>query len=193
MRVRLNLLLDCPADAAWEAVHSPAVFRAVSGPFTTADSLEPGGFPQRWAGGKHRVRLRLLGVLPMGSQLISLRDETLADGTRIVHDEGGPLTGAMRVVTTWHHRMAIRAASAGLGAAGSGAAGSCAAGSGAAPPERTQFRDTLEVGAGILTPLAWLGFWVFWQLRARQLRRLAPDWAKQFGDAGAPTRAGGAA
>jgi hypothetical protein len=193
MRVRLNLLLDCSADAAWEAVHSPAVFRAVSGPFTTADSLEAGGFPHRWAGGKHRVRLRMLGVLPMGSQLISLRDETMPDGTRIVHDEGGPLTGAMRVVTTWHHRMAIRAASAGLGAAASGAAASDGSGSDAAPPERTQFRDTLEVGAGVLTPLAWLGFWVFWQLRARQLRRLAPGWAKQFGDAGAPTRAGGAA
>jgi hypothetical protein len=187
MRVHLNLLLDCPADAAWEAVHSPAVFRAVSGPFTTADSLEPGGFPQRWAGATHRVRLRLLGVLPMGSQLISLRDEILVDGTRIVHDEGGPLTGAMRIVTTWHHRMAIRAASAGSGATGSGVTELNAARPvAAAPPERTQFRDTLEVGAGVLTPLAWLGFWVFWQLRARQLRRLAPGWAKQFGGAGSP-------
>jgi hypothetical protein len=184
MRVHLNLLLDCPADAAWEAVHSPAVFRAVSGPFTTADSLEPGGFPQRWAGATHRVRLRLLGILPMGSQLISLRDEILVDGTRIVHDEGGPLTGAMRIVTTWHHRMAIRAASV-----GSSSAGSSSAELGAAPPERTQFRDTLEVGAGVLTPLAWLGFWVFWQLRARQLQRLAPGWAKQFGGASSPRSA----
>ena len=165
MRVRLDLLLDCPADAAWEAVHSPAVFRAVSGPFTTADSLEPGGFPERWSGGDHRVRLRLLGMLPMGSQLIRLRDETLPDGTRVVHDEGGPLTGAMRVVSTWHHRMAISAEPS-------------------AADARTRFRDTLEVGAGILTPVAWLGFWFFWRLRARQLRRLAPSWAAQFGGAG---------
>lgn len=177
MRVRLNLLLDCPTDAAWEAVHSPAVFRAVSGPFTTAESLEPGGFPERWAHVDHRVRLRMLDVLPMGSQLISLRDETLPDGTRVVHDEGGPLTGAMRVVTTWHHRMAISAEPAGSGNARPGAARS-----GAAPPHaRTRFHDTLEVGAGVLTPLAWLGFWVFWQLRARQLRRLAPGWLAQFG------------
>jgi hypothetical protein len=100
----------------------------------------------------------------------------------------------MRIVTTWHHRMAIRAASAGSGATASGATGLGATRPvAAAPPERTQFRDTLEVGAGVLTPLAWLGFWVFWQLRARQLRRLAPGWAKQFGGAGTPTRAGGAA
>jgi hypothetical protein len=165
MRVRLDLLLDCPADAAWEAVHSPAVFRAVSGPFTTAESLEPEGFPERWAGIEHRVRLRMLGVLPMGTQLIRLRDETLADGTRVVHDEGGPLTGAMRIVTRWHHRMAISPDAASPGA-------------------RTRFRDTLELGAGVLTPFAWLGFWVFWQLRARQLRRLAPAWSAQFGAGG---------
>ncbi|MDO9591298.1 MAG: hypothetical protein Q7J04_09170 [Microcella sp.] len=167
MRVRLDLLLDCPADAAWEAVHSPAVFRAVSGPFTTAESLEPGGFPERWADSEHRVRLRMLGLLPMGTQLIRLRDETRADGTRIVHDEGGPLTGAMRVVSTWHHRMAISPDPA-------------------APHARTRFRDALDVGAGVLTPFARLGFWVFWQLRARQLRKLAPRWAEQFGAASLP-------
>lgn len=170
MRVTLRLTLDAPVDAVWEALHSPAVFRAVSGPFTTAESLEPGGFPARWAGTDHRVRLRMLGVLPMGTQLIRLRDETLADDTLVVHDEGGPLTGAMRVVTSWHHRMAINPDTA-------------------APDARTLFRDTLELGAGVLTPLAWLGFWGFWQLRARQLRRLAPGWAQQFG----ASRTGGGA
>ncbi len=162
MRVRLDLLLDCPADAAWEALHSPAVFRAVSGPITTAESLEPGGFPDRWVDTEHRVRLRMLDVLPMGSQLIRLRDETLPDGTRIVHDEGGPLTGAMRIVSSWHHQMAISADDISSEA-------------------RTRFRDTLEIGAGVLTPVAWLGFWVFWQLRARKIRQLAPGWGAQFG------------
>ena len=163
MRVRLNLLLDCPPDAAWEAVHSPAVFQAVSGPITVAQSLEPGGFPQRWPGGDHRVRWRMLGMLPMGTQLIRLSDEMLP-GERVVHDEGRPLTGAMRIVRRWHHRMAVSDAGDG----------------------RTRFRDTLDVGAGLLTPFAWLGFWVFWQLRARQLRRLAPGWAAQFGATTSP-------
>ena len=164
MRVRLNLLLDCPPDAAWEAVHSPAVFQAVSGPITAAQSLEADGFPDRWAVTEHRVRLRMLGLLPMGTQLIALRDETRADGTRIVHDEGGPLTGAMSIVSRWHHRMAISPDPA-------------------APDSRTRFRDALDVGAGVLTPVVWFGFWVFWQLRAQQLRRLAPGWAVQFGPA----------
>ena len=104
------------------------------------------------------MRLRMLGLLPMGTQLIRLSDETLP-GERVVHDEGRPLTGAMRIVRRWHHRMVISDAGDG----------------------RTRFRDTLDVGAGLLTPVAWLGFWGFWQLRARRLRRLAPGWAAQFG------------
>ncbi len=94
MPVTLDLVLDCPPDAAWEAVHAPAVFRAVSGPWTTVESLEQGGFP--------------------------------------------------------------------------------------APGGRTLFRDRLDVGAGILTPVVMVGFWVFWQLRARQIKRLAPGWRTQF-------------
>jgi hypothetical protein len=100
----------------------------------------------------------------MGSQLISLRDEVTPEGTRVVHDEGGPLTGAMRVVTHWHHQMAISPDPHSAN-------------------DRTRFRDTLELGAGVLTPFAWLGFWVFWQLRGRQLRKLAPGWAAEFGPA----------
>lgn len=157
MRVTLDLILDCSPDVAWEAVHSPAVFRAVSGPWTTVTSLEPGGFPQRWPGGDHRVRLRMLGVLPMGTQLIRLSDEVAPD-VRTVHDTGGPLSGPMRVVRSWHHQMGIADDGAG----------------------RTRFRDTLTVRAGVLTPLVTAGFWVFWQLRARKLRRLAPGWHAQF-------------
>ena len=162
MRVTLDLVLDCPPDAAWEAVHSPAVFRAVSGPITRAESLEPSGFPERWSSGEHRVRLTMLGVVPMGVQVIRLSDESrmLSDGSteRIVHDSGAPLAGAMRIVRSWHHRMAISTA----------------------PGGRTRFRDRLDVGAGLLTPFAAAGFWVFWQLRARQIKRLAPGWATQF-------------
>lgn len=162
MRVTLDLVLDCPPEAAWEAVHSPAVFRAVSGPATSVESLEPGGFPERWPGGEHRVRLALLGVVPMGIQVIRLADESrmLSDGSteRIVHDSGGPLTGPMRLVRSWHHRMAISPA----------------------PGGRTRFRDRLDVGAGVLTPVVTAGFWVFWRLRGRQLRRLAPRWASEF-------------
>lgn len=162
MRVTLDLVLDCPPDAAWEAVHSPAVFRAVSEPLTRVTSLEPRGFPERWPSGEHRVRLSLLGIVPMGVQVIRLSDESrmLSDGSteRIVHDAGGPVSGPMRIVRSWHHRMAISVA----------------------PGGRTRFRDRLDVGAGVLTPFVTVGFWIFWQVRAARIKRLAPRWSAQF-------------
>ena len=103
---------------------------------------------------------RMLGALPMGTQLIRLSDEITPD-ERIVHDTGGPQSGAMRVVRSWHHRLGISAVPGDAG--------------------RTRFRDVLTVKAGVLTPIVTVGFWVFWQLRARALRRLAPRWAAQFG------------
>ena len=172
MRVTLDLILECSPDAAWEAVHSPAVFRAVSGPWTTVESLEPGGFPSRWPGGDHRVKLRMLGVLPMGTQLIRLSDE-VAPGVRTVHDTGGPLSGPICIVRSWHHQMAISAAPGGARPVSGSGAGAGAASSAA---ERTRFRDTLTVKAGVLTPFVTAGFWVFWQLRGRALKRLAPGW-----------------
>lgn len=105
MPVTLDLVLDCPPDAAWEAVHAPAVFRAVSGPWTTVESLEPGGFPERWPGGEHRVRLKLLGVVPMGVQVIRLSDESrmLSDGS------------TERIVPTRAVRCPVRCASCARG------------------------------------------------------------------------------
>jgi hypothetical protein len=41
---------------------------------------------------------------------------------------------------------------------------------------RTLYRDRLDISAGMLTPLVWVGVWAFWQWRAFQLTRLAPRW-----------------
>ena len=42
--------------------------------------------------------------------------------------------------------------------------------------DRTLYRDRLDISAGLLTPIVWLGAWAFWQWRAFQLTRLAPGW-----------------
>jgi hypothetical protein len=154
MRVLLKFDLDCPPDAAWRALRSPAVFRAVSQPFTTFESLEPGGFPDEWSAGEHPVRGRAFGLLPMGDQIIDVSFVETADGVRRVVDAGRGLSGPLALVTTWHHTMAVSPA----------------------PDGRTLYRDELRFGARALTPLLWPMFWVFWQWRGARLRRLAPTW-----------------
>ena len=157
MRVLLKTILDCTPDAAWRALRDPAVFRAVSAPFTTF-TAEPGGFPALWSEGEYRVRVKAFGLIPLGEQDIRLsfheRPDFLDAGdVRIVRDDGGGASGALAAVTHWRHSMAV----APLGT-------------------RTLYRDQLEISAGPLTLPLWLFYWAFWQWRAVQLRRLAPSW-----------------
>ena len=154
MRILLKLELDCTSDAAWRAIRSPDVFRAVSAPFTTFDSLEPGGFPSSWPEGEHIVRAKAFGVAEIGDQSIKLEFLEPRNGVRAVRDTGRGLSGPLTLVSTWEHTMAVSAL----------------------PGARTLYRDQLKVEAGVLTPLLWIGFWAFWQWRGIQIARLSRDW-----------------
>lgn len=150
MRIRLKLELDCSADAAWDLIRSPASFRAVCAPLLVVRSREPGGFPERWRSGEHRVSLALFGLIPLGEQTISPSFRTHR-GARIMTDEGRAISGALAAITQWRHQMAI------------------------APGRRggALYRDQLEFSAGPLGVALWPLLFVFWQWRAAGLRRLA--------------------
>ena len=158
MRVLLKEILDCPPDAAWRALQSPAVFREVSSPLISVESLEADGFPLTWEPGEHPVELTALGLVPMGKQVIRLAMATeRRDGVRIVRDTGRGMSGALEAVTLWDHRMAVAPDPAGTG--------------------KTLYRDQLKFSAGRVSALAWPSFWAFWQWRGIRLHQLAPTWA----------------
>ena len=175
MRVLLKLVLDCPPDAAWKAIRTPAVFRAVSAPLTTFESLEVGGFPEMWGDGEHRVVVRALGLVTIGEQVIdvgvSIRPSaystsgkvstssttgsgSTSGGVRIMRDTGRGVTGQLALITKWEHSMAIAEA----------------------PGGKTLYRDQLKFEAGAVTPLLWPVYWAFWQWRALGMKRLAKGW-----------------
>jgi hypothetical protein len=154
VRILLKFVLDCPPDAAWWALRSPAVFRAVARPLVTFESLEKDGFPEVWGRGIHPVRAKALGRLPMGEQLIDLSYPPPRAGVRRQVDSGGALNGAMSVITRWKHTMAVSATGNG----------------------QTLYRDQLVFGAGPLTLLIWPALWAFWQWRGRRIRQLSRDW-----------------
>jgi hypothetical protein len=149
MRILLKLVLDCPPDAAWNAIRSPEFFRAVSFPLTTFVSLEPGGFPEQWQPGEHPVLGRALGLFPIGEQVIDISYPVRRDGVRTVVDRGRGVSGRLMVVTNWEHTMAVSPA----------------------PGNRTLYRDRLRFSGPLLL---WPLFWAFWQWRAIGLKRLAP-------------------
>src|SRR4051812_37567869 len=111
MRVLLKLVIDCDADAAWRAVHSPRAVAELYGPLLDLDPLIPHGLPTAWSPGDDvPVQMSALGFLPMGRQLIHM-SERFQDGpdgqVRIFRDSGIPLTGALAPLDVWDHQMAI--------------------------------------------------------------------------------------
>jgi hypothetical protein len=159
MRVLLKLVLDCEPDAAWRALHSPAVMREIASPWFTLESIEPGGFPTRWSAGVHRMRARALGVLPASEEFVDLSEpEGLPPEVRMLRDSGGPLSGPLAALGRWEHSMAVSPDPAGT--------------------ERTLYRDQLRFGSSAPGSWAlWYPVWAMWQWRGRRLKALAPTWA----------------
>ena len=151
MHVLLKTVLDCSPDAAWRSIRSPEVFRAVAAPLMSFSSAEPLG--ETWTQGEYPVTARLLGLIPVGGQVIDLTFTQRGD-VRFVHDTGEATSGALSIVSYWHHTMAVSPTKDG----------------------RTLFRDRLLFDAEPLSLAVWPALWAFWQWRGLQLRRLAPSW-----------------
>lgn len=178
MRIMLKLVLDCDADAAWRALHSPRAIADLYGPLLDLAPMDAAGMPTRLEPGADvPVRMTLgavggdgaRGGLPLGDQLIHVSERTVRDarGTvRIFRDSGIPLTGPLAALDVWDHQMAV----------------SPAPGDGT----RTLWRERLVIG-GRAAPALWPVLWATWQWRGARLRSLARTWAHD------PELAGGAA
>lgn len=154
MRVQLKIVLDASPDAVWDALCSPSVLSDISHPLLSFEPLSPTGLPHRWDEGPHPVAVSaLFGIVPVGRQSIDIHFSQRGD-TRVLEDSGGPISGALAIITSWRHRMAVAPG----------------------PEGTTLYRDRLDISAGVLTPVVWVGLWAFWQWRAAGLRRLAVTW-----------------
>ena len=154
MKFSLQVSLPCTVAQAFDALHNPEVFRAVSKPFLGFRALQPSRFPERYQSGQsYVVAVKALGILPLGTQEIN--PKTSAEGmTRVFRDHGRGLTGALAQVRRFQHTMTLRP-------------------SGVGP---TVLQDELDFDAGLLTPFMGLGFRLFWWWRHRMMKRLAPEW-----------------
>lgn len=156
MRVLSKFVIDCDADAAWRALHSPRVLAEVYGPFLDMQPLS--AIPTRWEHGDHTaVGLSVAGIIPLGRQLISISDierEHNGQTVRIIRDAGIPLTGPLASLDVWDHQMAVSAT----------------------PDGRTLWRERLVFG-GAAAPALWPTMWAMWQWRGARIRAIAPSWA----------------
>ncbi len=100
--------------------------------------------PAQWAEETYWFRLKLLGVVPMGQQAIRVSMER-TDDTFKLHD-----AGFSNLIDRWDHRITVRDAGT-----------------------HTDYQDSLDISAGLLTPFIWLFAKLFFRHRQRRLARLA--------------------
>ena len=165
MRILQKLVLDCDADAAWRALHSPRALAELYAPLMGMEPLASEGMPTSLEPGADvPVQLSALGM-PIGRQLIHVSDRYVeersadapdGDTVRILRDSGIPLTGPLSVLDVWDHQMAVSPAPG--------------------DPGRTLWRERLVIG-GLAAPVLWPVLWTTWQWRAARLRQVAPTWA----------------
>jgi len=151
--VQLKFRISASADAAWAALHSPAVLTALYAPVLV---VEPLTHADEGSLLHSAVRLRLFGLVTVGTQLIGAYDEARehkGETVRILRDGGIPLTGPLASLDVWDHRMAVSAL----------------------PDSRALWRDRLVFagpGSALLLPVLWAA----WQWRGWRIRRLARGW-----------------
>lgn len=157
MLIRTETELMCTPDAAWEAMHSPAVAAELYAPVFRMQA--EGGFPERFSPGDRRiVRLLAFDRVTLGTQLIHIEDHIPAgaeSGARAMQDRGRPLTGPLARLTRWQHQMTVLPSSAHSG--------------------RAIWRDELSI-AGAAALCFGLVLGAMWRVRQWKIRRLARAW-----------------
>jgi hypothetical protein len=132
-----------PMDEVMCLVERPALLRHIAFPLIVFQSLETGGFPNRWADGDHRVFMWQFGFLPLGPQTVSISRGETEDGGFFVRDNGRGM-----LARRWDHRISIKATG----------------------PETTHYVDGVAVDAGFLTPLVAAFAHVFYRWRQARWR-----------------------
>jgi hypothetical protein len=156
VKVTSSATLPVDIDTAWDMLHTPTVFKAVSSPFTIFRETPGSPLPDYFLPNTdYTVSVFAGGVIPLGSQIIRLEDTFESPDRRHTTDVGHGVSGVLGFLKNWRHRMALEKLS----------------------DNQTLFTDRLTVNASWQTPALWLGFSVFWRWRAMRLRQVAQSMA----------------
>ena len=147
MRIDVATILDAPAERVWEEVRKSAALDHVASPLQAFVPIDPAVPPARWETGRYLYRLMLFERIPIGTQYIGIEfPPDRGDGVLRMRDNG---SGDR--IRMWDHMIELTPRADG----------------------RTDYRDTVEIHAGLGTLPAWLFAQVFYRHRQRRWRALA--------------------
>ena len=150
MRIRIPTKLNCSPLIAWNAVIQSEMLQYVSKPLLTFRPTTPHELPLVWGESDYAVKVKLFGIFPLGTQIISVSfpkiDTTSGKREFQLRD-----SGRNRLFSKWDHIITIKEATSGL----------------------TRYSDRIEFRAGLLTPIIWLFLNFFFRHRQLKWRKLA--------------------
>jgi hypothetical protein len=151
MQIERSIVLPCSAERCFSEVQTPRLLLYVARPVLRFVPLESTSFPERWEQREYVVAVRLLGVVPIGKQLVNIsgRDRSSEKGRFYVELRDN---GRGTLMSKWDHLITIEAR-----------------------PEGCRYTDRVEIQAGFLTPFVWLFAWFFYRHRQNRWRRLVAN------------------
>jgi hypothetical protein len=149
VRVELESVLPCSADAAWQAVQTSRLLTDICFPLVMFGRVDGHEFPEQWPAGESLdCRSYLFGMIPLGRRRI--RFERIDGEAREIQSRESDL-----LVARWDHLIQITPAG----------------------PNQCRYRDEILIEAGRLTGLvAWFARRLYhhrqkrWQAVARKLK-----------------------
>jgi hypothetical protein len=148
MKVSLSTRIALPPDQVWEKLQTPAPLIHIAAPLVRFELLDPANAAHFGGSDRFLVKLTLVGFLPFGTQWIvpSIHVGDAAPWPKKLRDNGHS-----GLVKTWDHWITVEPDDTG----------------------GTQYRDEVEVRAGLLTAFIWAFAQIFYRHRQRRWRALA--------------------
>lgn len=137
MIARIATRLPCTEDELWNRIMQPQSLRYVAWPLLTFEPVERGALDGPWQVGRaYDLKLRLLGIIPLGRHCIRLVKIEKATNT-IESCENGLLA------RVWNHTIRFNRQDGAT----------------------VNYSDEIEIGAGLLTPIVWAFAHLFYRYR----------------------------
>jgi hypothetical protein len=123
--VEISTHLDALPDRVWAEVQRPRLLFFVAAPMVRFRPVDPPDLPDAWHDGPHVLSMTLLGIVPLGRQVIDVSRPPPRGHTRFLRDAGRSAS-----IRRWDHLISVAPDAAG-----------------------TRYADRVEIDAGRRTPI----------------------------------------
>lgn len=144
IRINISTILLCDFQQIILEVKKPKLLEHVAYPLVKFMPVKLDSFPKTWVDGIYWVNLKLFGILPFGKQAIVISYPAVDKDTFILRDNG-----YSNLIKTWDHIITIKKHN-----------------------EKTFYSDSINISAGIFTPIIYLFAFLFYKHRQRRLKKL---------------------